>query len=63
MGYETSLIAGRAFDEGVEYERERIIALLAPLTKHDHEIGECWQEDCDAFTYEYVTALIKGDNK
>jgi hypothetical protein len=56
MGYETNIIAGRAFDEGVEYERARIIALL------EAEKGNMATDELE-WGIDAAIALIEGDNK
>ncbi len=53
---------------GAEKERERIIALLEPLAKHDESCYDngklsCYFEDCQASSYGYAIELIKGEQK
>ena len=49
--------------QGLQDERERIIALLEPLAQHSELCaGGCHPEDCSAFAYEYALGLIKGEN-
>jgi hypothetical protein len=55
-------------EQGVAAERERIIALLEPLAKHDESCYDngklsCYFEDCQASSYEYAIELIKGEQK
>jgi len=61
--------AHRAYEQGVQRERERIIKLLEPLAEHDEEMCyddeklDCFSEDCSAPIYQYAIELIRGEKK
>ncbi len=54
----------KAFNNGVYYERERIVSLLQPLAQCTELCEEgCYPEDCSAPSYSVAIGLIKGEQK